>query len=82
MQSICIELQWKNTEEMEKYVQTNRVEIGEELADVLFWVLLMSHDLEIDILDALDKKIIKNEQKYPVEKSKGNAKKWTELEKL
>ena len=40
-----------------------------------------SHDLEIDILDALDKKIQKNEQKYPIEKSKGNAKKWTELEK-
>lgn len=73
--------QWKNTEEMVKYVQTNKAEIGEELADVLFWVLLMSHDLEIDILDALDKKIVKNEKKYPIEKSKGNAKKWTELEK-
>lgn len=74
--------QWKNIEEMAKYVETNRAEIGEELADVLFWVLLMSHDLEIDILDALDKKIIKNEKKYPVEKSKGNAKKYTELEKV
>jgi dCTP diphosphatase len=74
--------QWKNTDEMAKYVKTNKAEIGEELADVLFWVLLMSHDLEIDILEALDKKIIKNEQKYPIEKSKGNAKKYTELEKI
>ena len=44
---------------MGKYVKTNKAEIGEELADVLYWLLLMSHDLEIDVLDALDKKIIK-----------------------
>ncbi|MDD5738982.1 MAG: nucleotide pyrophosphohydrolase [Candidatus Pacebacteria bacterium] len=71
--------QWKNTEEMEKYVKTNKAEIGGELADVLYWVLLMSHDLEIDILDALDKKIIKNEKKYPIEKSKGNATKYNKF---
>ncbi len=71
--------QWKNKEEMEKYVETNRDDIGEELADVLYWVLLMSHDLKINILDALDKKIKKNEKKYSVEKSKGNHKKYTEL---
>ena len=74
--------QWKNKEEIEKYVKTNKEEIGEELADVLHWVLLMSHDLKIDILDALDKKLVKNGKKYPVEKAKGNAKKYTELRKL
>lgn len=71
--------QWKNKEEMEKYIQTNKAEIGEELADVLYWVLLMGHDMKIDVLKALEKKIVKNEEKYPVEKSKGNAKKYTEL---
>ena len=71
--------QWKNKEEMEKYVVTNKSDIGEELADVLYWVLLMSSDLDIDILDALEKKISKNEEKYPVEKAKGNAKKYTEF---
>ena len=74
--------QWKSNEEMEKYIKTNKKEIGEELADVLHWILLMSHDLEIDILDALDKKLIKNGKKYPVKKAKGNAKKYTELRKL
>ncbi|MFA5776198.1 MAG: nucleotide pyrophosphohydrolase [Patescibacteria group bacterium] len=74
--------QWKNKEEMEKHVVTNRDDIGEELADVLYWVLLMSHDLKIDILNALEKKIIKNEGRYPVTKAKGNAKKYTKLEKL
>lgn len=71
--------QWKSHEEMEKYIKTNKVEIGEELADVFYWVLLMSHDLKIDVLDALEKKIQKNEKKYPIKKSKGRHNKYTEL---
>ena len=71
--------QWKNKEEMEKYIKTNKADIGEELADVLYWVLLMSHDLKIDVLDALEKKIIKNEEKYPVEKAKGRHVKYDKL---
>ncbi len=71
--------QWKNKEEMEKYVVENKVEIGEELADVLYWVLLMSHDLNLDVLDALEKKIVKNEKKYPVEKAKGKHTKYNKL---
>lgn len=71
--------QWKNMQEIREYIKTNQAEIGEELADVLYWVLLMSHDLQINVLDALDKKIKKNEQKYPVEKSKGNATKYNKL---
>jgi NTP pyrophosphatase (non-canonical NTP hydrolase) len=71
--------QWKNKEEIEKYVETNRVDIGEELADVLYWVLLMSHDLKINILEALEKKIQKNEDKYPVEKAKGKHTKYNKL---
>lgn len=55
------------------------LEIGEELADVLYWVLLMSHDLDIDVIKALEKKIQKNAEKYPVEKSKGKHTKYTEL---
>ncbi len=71
--------QWKNSEEMEKYVVEHKDDIGEELADVLYWVLLMSYDLKIDILDSLEKKIRKNEGKYPVEKAKGKHTKYTKL---
>jgi len=71
--------QWKSKEEMEKYIVTNKSDIGEELADVLYWVLLMSADLDIDILDALEKKIKKNEEKYPVEKAKGRHTKYSKL---
>ena len=71
--------QWKSKEEVAKYAVEHKEEIGEELADVLYWVLLMSYDLGIDIEDALEKKIKKNEGKYPIEKSKGNATKYNKL---
>ena|SRR3989338_832946 len=71
--------QWKNQAEIEKYVKSNKKEIGEELADVLYWVLLMSHDLKINIKKSLEKKIAKNKVKYPVEKAKGNATKYNKL---
>jgi len=74
--------QWKNKEEVEKYAKENKDEIGEELADVLYWILLMSYDLGIDIRVALEKKINKNEEKYPVEKVKGKHTKYNKLEQF
>ncbi len=71
--------QWKNTEEMKEYVKKNKQAISEELADVMYWVLLLSHDLSIDIEKALERKIEINNQKYPVKKSKGKHTKYTEL---
>lgn len=71
--------QWKNGEELEEYINTHKDHLGDELADVLYWVLLMSHDLNIDIEEALNKKMDKNEEKYAVEKAKGNHKKYTEF---
>lgn len=71
--------QWKDPQAVELYIKENKEEIGEELADVLYWVLLMSKDLDIDIAEALTKKLKKNALKYPVEKAKGRADKYTAL---
>jgi NTP pyrophosphatase (non-canonical NTP hydrolase) len=71
--------QWKSEEEIEEYIKTNKEDIGEELADVFNWVLIMSHDLDIDITEASNKKIQKNETKYPVEKAKGRHIKYNKL---
>ncbi len=71
--------QWKNGKELEQYVESHKSEIGEELADTLYWILLLAHDLDIDVFDALDKKMEKNEKKYPVEKAKGSHAKYNEL---
>jgi NTP pyrophosphatase (non-canonical NTP hydrolase) len=71
--------QWKNTKEMEEHLKNDKEEVADELADTLYWLLLMGHDFDIDLLDALDKKLKKIEAKYPVEKAKGKHTKYNEL---
>lgn len=50
----------------------------DELADIMLYTIRMAHILEIDIPSAIESKIIKNGEKYPISKSKGNAKKYNE----
>lgn len=72
--------QWKSEMEVKELLNNNNNnKLADELADVLYWVLLMAHDAGIDLKDAVYKKMIENKQKYPVEKSKGNHKKYNEL---
>ena len=71
--------QWKNNEEISNYVEKSSNEIGEELVDILYWVLLMSNDLKIDISSALEDKMEKNKVKYPINLSKGNNIKYNKL---
>lgn len=71
--------QWKNIEEMEAHVKKNKKEVAKELADVLYWVLLMSNDLNIDLEKAFAMKMKENNKKYPVKKAKGKHSKYTEL---
>jgi NTP pyrophosphatase (non-canonical NTP hydrolase) len=72
-------MQWKNGQELTDYIVSHKHDIGEELSDVLYWVLLMSHDLGIDLPVAFEEKMKKNEMRYPVEKARGVNKKYTEL---
>lgn len=51
----------------------------EEIADIFLYLIRLADQLEIDIIEAASGKIKKNEEKYPVEKSYGSAKKYTEL---
>ena len=71
--------QWKNETDIKEYIKTNRTDIADELADVLYWLLLIAHDLEIDLERAAKEKMIKNAAKYPVSKAKGRHAKYTEL---
>ena len=71
--------QWKTEDEIKEYTKTHKEHIGEELADVMSWILIMSHDLDIDIIEACNKKMEKNALKYSVEKAKGKHTKYTEL---
>ncbi|GKU24955.1 nucleotide pyrophosphohydrolase [Clostridium folliculivorans] len=57
----------------------NKEEVCDELADVLVYCIHMADALDVNIEDVINKKMNKNEKKYPVEKAKGNSKKYTEL---
>lgn len=71
--------QWKTPAEVDEHVSSNREALADELADVLYWILLISHDLEIDIERAMKNKLAKNIAKYPESKSKGRHTKYTGL---
>jgi NTP pyrophosphatase (non-canonical NTP hydrolase) len=84
--SLCLEsaellelMQWRNGPELEAHLANNRERLGEELADVLGWVLLLAHDQKIDLASAFARKIQLNSEKYPVEKARGVATKYTDL---
>jgi len=69
--------QWKSKEEMERHVKDHKDEIAEEVADTFYWILLLSHYLEIDLVEAFHRKMKQNEAKYPVDKAKGRHDKYT-----
>lgn len=54
-------------------------EVADELADVLIYCIYMADAMNFDIREIISNKMEKNALKYPVDKSKGNAKKYTEL---
>lgn len=70
---------WKDEVEIAEYLKTYKEEIGDEMGDVLNYLLVMANDFGIDLADATDKKIDKNAKKYPVEKAKGRHTKYDQL---
>lgn len=57
----------------------NPERVKEELADILSFALLLADKYGLDVRQMILDKIASNALKYPVEKSKGNAKKYNEL---
>lgn len=57
----------------------DREKVLDELADVMTYGVLMADKLGVEINDIILRKLEKSEKKYPVDKAKGNSKKYTEL---
>lgn len=57
---------------------SKREEISDELADVFFFILRIAQKYEFDLSSAVDKKMLKNRKKYPVEKAKGQNTKYNQ----
>ena len=73
------EFQWKSADESKRHAAENRERIADEVADVAIYLMELTDVVGIDLAAAIHAKLDKNEKKYPVEKSRGNSKKYTEL---
>tara|TARA_B110000967_G_scaffold94842_1_gene97451 strand:+ start:219 stop:563 length:345 start_codon:yes stop_codon:yes gene_type:complete len=70
---------WKNNQELSETIKSKSESIGDELADIFIFLTYLSNDLGVDLNEAINRKIDKNDKKYPLEKSKGSNKKYNEL---
>lgn len=70
---------WVAGEGEDEVISSRRAEVEAELADVLIQCLNFANATGIDVIAAIDQKIERNEERYPVDKAKGKADKYTEL---
>lgn len=74
--------QWKSPADVTSHLAGGGSDrVREEVADIVIYCLSMSDALGFDLSEAIQAKLAANAEKYPVEKSRGNAKKYTELER-
>jgi NTP pyrophosphatase (non-canonical NTP hydrolase) len=72
--------QWLSQKES-ALIQGDKLEaVRMELADIQIYLIRIADKLNVDLLDAVNRKILINEQKYPVDKVKGKHKKYTEYD--
>jgi NTP pyrophosphatase (non-canonical NTP hydrolase) len=52
--------------------------VRDELADVLIYLVRLAAVLEVDLDEAVRSKLADNALKYPVERARGNARKYSQ----
>ena len=72
------QFQWDTPQESQQLTSEKREAVSHELADTFVYLLRIAEVLEIDLIDATNKKITLNAIKYPAEKVKGSNAKYTE----
>ena len=73
---------WKTREEAEELFkdEKKRKMIEDEMADILYFLIRLAQRYDIDLSEALERKMKENDEKYPVDKFKGSNKKYNEVE--
>lgn len=71
--------QWLKEEESKNLSADKLVKVKAEIADVFIYLVRLADKLDVDLVSAANEKIESNAKKYPIAKSKGNAKKYNEL---
>lgn len=79
----CAELmehfQWLTENQSRSLGPKQRREVAMELADIQIYLIRLSQVLGVDLVAAGHRKLVENASKYPVERARGSARKYTEL---
>lgn len=70
--------QWL-TPEQRTFISRKKRQLEEEIADVMMYLVRLADKCDVDILKACQRKIIKNADKYLIDKCNSSAKKYNEL---
>lgn len=72
--------QWLREDEAAALPEPTRAAVAEEIADVQIYLVLLADRLGVDIPEAVAAKMTKNETRYPADKVRGSARKYTDYE--
>ena len=70
---------WKTVEDSKNLPAEDLSKVGQEIADIFIFLVYLSTELQIDLLESVKDKIQLNDKKYPTEKSRGTSKKYQNL---
>jgi NTP pyrophosphatase (non-canonical NTP hydrolase) len=68
--------QWRDARDLSA---EDRQRVGEELADVTMYCMLLADKAGLDLMSAIEAKLVQNRAKYPVDKARGKADKYDRL---
>lgn len=72
--------QWLSEQQSQELPAEKLQEVAYEMADIFIYLMRLSDKLGVDILKAVEEKIVMNERKYPADKVRGSSKKYTEYQ--
>jgi NTP pyrophosphatase (non-canonical NTP hydrolase) len=72
--------QWMTEQQSRELSGDQKLETSQELADAFIYLVRLADQLNIDLLDAADKKLQVNETKYPADRVRGSSKKYTDYD--
>ena len=71
---------WKSPAECTDIIVRKKERVHEEIADIAVYLFELADILKIDLVEAIEAKLLKNEMKYPAEQVRGSSKKYNEYE--
>jgi len=71
--------QWLTEDQSSNLTVAQRAAVADEIADIQLYLIRLADKLDMDIVQECQRKILHNEEKYPVNKSIGSATKYTDL---